>query len=329
MMSRAGRVHGVRGFLVLLLLAAATFAGLAVRNRVHEDRQATRAAGLVQGLLNADTAQVPEFIAEHADYRRWVDRRLRDAFGEAAEGSPQQLHASLALLPVDPGQADYLSNRLLDASPIELPVIWGILKDHITLRVDRFWAVLEDPQADPDHRFRAACALADSDAGQAEKSWDSVSPFIADRFLAAVIKNPGDYSPLIETLRPIRQRLLAPLAVDLPRHRAIRERTDLRHDHPRRLRRRRPRPAGRPAHGRRPEGVPRPSSRSPSGRRRRRFPVFQAELEKKATLDWNDPPLDPILDEARSRPGEPDRSRPRACSTSGSPSARRCRWTSS
>ena len=39
-----------------------------------------------------------------------------------------------------------------------------------------------------------------------------MSPFIADRFLTAVIENPGDYATLIETLRPIRERLLTPLA---------------------------------------------------------------------------------------------------------------------
>jgi serine/threonine protein kinase len=138
MMRQAGWVHGVRGFLVCLVLAAATVTGLAVRNRVVEDRQATHAAGLVRGLLNADIAQVPEFISGMRDYRPWVDPALRDAFGKAAEGSPQRLHASLALLPVDPGQADYLSNRLLNANPFELPVIWGILKNHRAARVDRF-----------------------------------------------------------------------------------------------------------------------------------------------------------------------------------------------
>ena len=51
-----------------------------------------------------------------------------------------------------------------------------------------------------------------SDSARVEKSWDTVSPFITDRFLTAAIKNPGDYSPLIETLRPIRQHLLTPLA---------------------------------------------------------------------------------------------------------------------
>jgi hypothetical protein len=212
MMKRAGRVHGLRGFLVLFLLAAVTVTGLAVGNRVIEDRQATHAAGLVRGLLNADIGQVPEFIAALRDYRQWADRPLRDAFHQAAEGSPQRLHASLALLPVDPSQADYLAHHSLDAIPIELLVIWGNLKDSHRAPVDRFWAMVQNPQADPDHRFRAACALANSNAPRAEKRWDPVAPFLADRFLAAVIKNPSYYAPLIETLRPIRKHILSPLA---------------------------------------------------------------------------------------------------------------------
>ena len=47
---------------------------------------------------------------------------------------------------------------------------------------------------------------------QVENRWESVSPFITDQFLTAAIKNPGDYATLIETLRPLRKRLLAPLA---------------------------------------------------------------------------------------------------------------------
>jgi serine/threonine protein kinase/formylglycine-generating enzyme required for sulfatase activity/tetratricopeptide (TPR) repeat protein len=212
MMRRAGWVHGVRGFLAWLALAAATVAGLAVRNRAVEDRQATHAGGLVRGLLSADTGQVPEFIAGMQAYRRWVDRPLRDAFRRSVGGSRERLHASLALLPADPGQADYLSDRLLDANPFELPVIWRILTDHHRARVGRYWATMADPRADPDRRFRAACALANSDAARAEEGWGTVAPFLTDRFLATVIKNPSYYSPLIEALRPIRKHLLAPLA---------------------------------------------------------------------------------------------------------------------
>jgi hypothetical protein len=212
MMSKARRFHGVRGSLLLLALAGAAWAGLAIRNRVIEDRQKTHAGGLVQGLLNADTAQVPGLIAGMRNYRPWVDPLLRDALASATDGSRQRLHASLALLPVEAGQVDHLEKRLLGASPLELPVIWEILKQNGRARLDRLWTKVEDGQADPAERFRAACALANSSAAGAESCWEGVSPCIAGRFLAAVIKNPAEYSPLLHTLRPIRAHLLASLA---------------------------------------------------------------------------------------------------------------------
>src|SRR5262249_10911027 len=119
--------------------------------------------------------------------------------------------ASLALGPDDGRQADHLYDRLLEASPVELPVIWGILQKHHPETDQRLWPVLDDPQSDSEKRFRAACALANTDSTQDEKRWDTAAPFIADRFLKAVTQNPGDYATLIETLRPLRKRLLTPL----------------------------------------------------------------------------------------------------------------------
>jgi formylglycine-generating enzyme required for sulfatase activity len=72
--------------------------------------------------------------------------------------------------------------------------------------------LLADSNSDPEKRFRATCALANSESAAVENRWESVSPFIADQFLAAAIRNPVDYASLIETLRPLRKRLLAPLS---------------------------------------------------------------------------------------------------------------------
>jgi serine/threonine protein kinase/formylglycine-generating enzyme required for sulfatase activity/tetratricopeptide (TPR) repeat protein len=292
MMKRAGWVQGVHGFLAVLLLAAGTITGLAAYHRALEDRQATHAAGLVQGILNADTNQVPGFIAGMQGYRRWVDRPLREALHQEAEGSRQRLHASLALLPVDASQADYLSHRLLDASPVELPVIWRILTDHHQARVDRLWATVDDPQADPGRRFRAACALAISDAAQAETRWNPVAPFVTDRFLTAVIKNPGDYSPLIETLRPIRKHLLTPLAsIFQDPARSESERTfattilaDYAAADPALL-----------AELLMVAEFKAYETLFPVAQRQaeRTVPVFQAEIARKAEPTWDDPPLDP------------------------------------
>ena len=91
-------------------------------------------------------------------------------------------------------------------------MIWGILRKHDPAIEQRLWPLLDDAKADKEPRFRAACALANTDSAQMKNRWDSVSSFITDQFLTAAIKNPGDYATLIETLRPVRKALLTPLA---------------------------------------------------------------------------------------------------------------------
>lgn len=112
---------------------------------------------------------------------------------------------------MDASQVEFLSRRLLNATPTELPVIRKLLREHHQVPVRRLWSVLQNSQSDPDQRLRAACALADSDAGGTSQRWDAVAPFLTDRLLASALKNPSHYTPLIEMLRPVRARLLAPL----------------------------------------------------------------------------------------------------------------------
>jgi len=216
MMKRSGRLHGLRSLGLATMAALLAVVGLNIRNRVVEANQATAARGLVQQIVSADTAKVPDIIrAIRTSDRRWTDPELRQIGAEASENSREKLHASLALLPAEPGQAEYLYRRLLNANPSELPVIRKALDGHRAELVERLWAVLEETQASPDQRFCAACALAGYMPEVTEERWLSASGFITERLLASVIKNPSDYAPLMETLRPIRKRLLASLSATL------------------------------------------------------------------------------------------------------------------
>src|SRR5262249_49095139 len=150
-------------------------------------------------------------LAAMKDYRPWIDPDLRRRFPRLAEDAREKLHASLALLP-DPGQAEYLHGRLLNAGPTELPVIETLLRQSHQEAVPRVLAVLEAPQADKDQRFRAACALANSRARDKISRWDAVSGLITEGLVASVLKNPSHYDPLIQSLFPVRHRLIAPLS---------------------------------------------------------------------------------------------------------------------
>jgi serine/threonine protein kinase/formylglycine-generating enzyme required for sulfatase activity/energy-coupling factor transporter ATP-binding protein EcfA2 len=205
MMRRAARYHAARGFALAAILLLATLAGTAVWDRVAEQRKATHAAGLVRRLLDAETAQVPGIVDDLSDYRPWTDpllRRARDS------GEPrQQLHAGLALLPVDPAQTDYLYARLLDAAPDELLIIRPALAPSKDALRDRLWAVVENPERGKEsRRLRAAGALAEYDPGS--DKWDRTSARVVDDLVRENNLLLGRWSVVF---RPVRGRLVAPL----------------------------------------------------------------------------------------------------------------------
>src|SRR5271166_5246155 len=205
MMRRAGRVHGLRTLALAALIALITWGG-------YEAYGSFQARALVDSLKTASTAEVPDIVKNLSGYYRWARRPLSDLLSSTEEQSSPHLHASLALLPVDPGQVEYLYNRMLNANPTELPVIREALSGHQWTLIERLWGVLENTQADRDQRFRAAWALAGYVADETEQRWVAASRFITDRLLASVIENPSSYTPLMEMLRPIRKQLLASLA---------------------------------------------------------------------------------------------------------------------
>jgi formylglycine-generating enzyme required for sulfatase activity len=288
MMNRAARIHGLRGLGLAILIALGAWAGI-------EGYGSLRASALVESLKTASTTRVPALVEQLRSYRHWVSRPLAGLRSSTEHDKDQHLRASLAslaLLPDGGRQADYLYDRLLAASPVDLPVIGSILYQHQPGIDQRLRALRDDSQADPEHRFRAACALASTGSTQAATSWETVSPLITGRFLAAVIKNPADYATLIETLRPLRKQLAIPLAsIFRDRGRSDSERTfattilaDYASDDP----------------GMLAELVMVADTKAyetlfPVAERQaaRALTIFQAELAKKATSSWNDPLLDP------------------------------------
>jgi formylglycine-generating enzyme required for sulfatase activity len=202
MMGQAARYHATRGLLLaagLLLVLALTWEGFGrLRAQVLRDR-----------LLGAATEDVPAVVEDMAPYRRWLDGMLREAYAnaEANRNPRKQLHASLALLPDDPGQVDYLCDRLLSADPPELFVIRQALRPHAPEVSARLWKVLEDRGNRPSERLRAACALAAYAADDGR--WRGVSQAVAARLVAEPFLQTGRWA---KALRPVRRHLLGPLA---------------------------------------------------------------------------------------------------------------------
>jgi formylglycine-generating enzyme required for sulfatase activity len=163
---------------------------------------------LRKSLFEATTEEVPAVVGDMTLYRRWLDTPLRDAYANAEQTGDgrKQLHASLALLPVDPGQVEYLLQRLLTGQPQEVRVIREALQPHREAVSAGLWPILEDRTQAPGHRFRAACALAayaPEDARWQHLSGDVVGELVSQNALVM--------GPWAEALRPVRRSLLPPL----------------------------------------------------------------------------------------------------------------------
>jgi hypothetical protein len=151
MMGRADRYHAVRALVAAVLLVLLGWGTYEAHGRLQ-------ARALRDRLLDADTNEVPAIVREMRPCRRWLTPLLRDAYAraEAGQGPRKQLHASLALLPVDATQAEYLYRRLLDAEPHEASVIRDALAPHQSGLEGRLWAVVERPEPGKGHqRLRA------------------------------------------------------------------------------------------------------------------------------------------------------------------------------
>jgi hypothetical protein len=166
--------------------------------RLEQRRRQHAALALLARLLHADTNEVPAIVRETAPYRRWLDPLLREAQVQAEKDHAhrKQLHTSLALLPADATQVDYLCERLLDAEPGEVLVLRDALFPHKQQLLDTLWAVVEAPgKGKQPRRLRAAAALAKYDPdsprwahvkGKVVTSMVAVQPFYLERWIKAL-----------------------------------------------------------------------------------------------------------------------------------------------
>ncbi len=141
-----------------------------------------RGLGLAAALQSAEIGKVPAIVDQLSEHRWWAGPRLAEAIRAHPAGSGERLRASLGLLPVDPGQVDYLVDRLLVADPRELIVIREALRraDAVGL-ASRLRAALGPGVSPPPARFRAACGLAGVAAD--DPLWDALGAEVVARLI--------------------------------------------------------------------------------------------------------------------------------------------------
>jgi formylglycine-generating enzyme required for sulfatase activity len=200
MMRQAGHLHGVRGLGLAILIALTTWGGI-------ESYGNLQASALVGSLKSAGTAEVLPIVKDLSVYRRWAVLRLTRMLQESDDQSRDHLHASLALLEVDPSQVDYLSKQLLRAVPPELPILRTALQPHRSQLTPGLWSELRNAKVGDPSLLASAGALALYDPET--PSWMDQGDKVAQA-LATV--SSRDLGPWLEVLHPVRITLKSPLA---------------------------------------------------------------------------------------------------------------------
>jgi serine/threonine protein kinase/formylglycine-generating enzyme required for sulfatase activity/tetratricopeptide (TPR) repeat protein len=280
MMKRAERVHGLRALAAVLMLGLLTWGGIEGYGN-HE------ASNLIESLTTADTTDVPVIVKQIADYRRWADSKLAHLLDDSVPSSRQHLHASLALLPVDPRQVDYLTGRLLTASPGDISVLREALRPHRASVSPKLWQVAAAAKPDDPRLLPCASALALFDPQN--DRWKPASLGVSDALVGTDAVFLGTWTDL---LRPVRSTLTPRLAVifedaqrpESERSLATNVLSKYASDDPNLL-------------------ADLLMAADPKAYQRlfpvvqkqqaQTAPLFQAEISKKPTYSWNDPPLDP------------------------------------
>ena len=98
-------------------------------------------------------------------------------------------------------------NACLSATPAELPVIRDALKSHRSTLVPKLWSTLDSAKPGDVSLLPAASALADYDG--TSPRWEAVGGKVAQ---ALVTVNPVYLGDWLDALRPVREKLTAPLA---------------------------------------------------------------------------------------------------------------------
>ncbi|MEW6302884.1 MAG: protein kinase [Verrucomicrobiota bacterium] len=206
LMRQAGRRHGWHAAIGAALLLVVSLIGVRLADYLVEERNATYTQGLIEALLNAETAQVPSVLADLQPYQKWAEPLLKERYEMAADTSDARLHIALALLPVDARQTDYLRRRLLDISAAQFPTVRQALLRHKDSCIRPLWETAGDAARPGEERFQAACALAAFDP--ASERWKDLGPFVAGRLVRVL---PTDLATWQKELRPVRSLLMAPL----------------------------------------------------------------------------------------------------------------------
>lgn len=200
MMARSNRYHTTRSLAATIMVAVLAVAALGWKSwndGVQRERDATNLVAAIEG---ADYGKLPDLIRLSDRIRSTVDPKLKLALERHTLQSPERLKLSLALLPNDPTQLDYLLSRLLSAEANQVSLVVGQLAPHAPTIEAKLWETAK--QHDPETLLQAASALALYAPNHSD--WTLIAGPIADQ---VVRENPLRVADWMEALQPVAKSL--------------------------------------------------------------------------------------------------------------------------
>lgn len=203
MMRAAGRAHGLRLMLILISCLILSYTAITIRER-------SRIKELVAQLVIAKPNELTNILQElraHPDLSAEYLLPLLRVQATTPKDREIQLHARLAIVSRDPAiVVEPLLKELLDGKPEYVTLIRDQLHLSQPSVASLLWSYLRDGQAEPQHRFRAALALAGMANESKPDSWtDDDLKFIARQLVSQDAEIQG---MLRDALRPIQSQLL-------------------------------------------------------------------------------------------------------------------------
>jgi eukaryotic-like serine/threonine-protein kinase len=142
--------------IALVAVIVTTAAGaLAWRGGHHR----AAAEAMVREIQTVSFLQLPEKIEHMANYRAWINPRLRQRLLTDSGDSDLRVRDLLALLPAEPEHAGELADRLLKCGHDEHRIIREALRPHWPAMASKLQAAIANPRCDTAQRARAAAAL--------------------------------------------------------------------------------------------------------------------------------------------------------------------------
>jgi tRNA A-37 threonylcarbamoyl transferase component Bud32 len=190
--------------LVLLTLVGAALVGGLI---VGREQERVRALAEVDALQDATAATVPALLKDLALHRADVQPRLRANWQDEALTAGQRLRLGLALADDAAVRARLVALARTADDPQEVLLVRDALRPHAVEVAPLLWGAVQEPSLRPGERFRLLVVLATLDPENGR--WVDLAGDVGN---ALVRENVLVVSRWAEALRPVRGRLLLPLA---------------------------------------------------------------------------------------------------------------------